>query len=62
LVGKPESNRPLGRLRRRWKDNIRADLWEIADEAVDRIHLAQDGDQWRALAKANEPSWNYMTS
>jgi hypothetical protein len=23
LVGKPEGNRPLGRLRRRWMDNIK---------------------------------------
>jgi hypothetical protein len=26
LVGKPEGNRTLGRLRRRWKDNIKMDL------------------------------------
>jgi hypothetical protein len=26
LVGKPEGRRPLGRLRRRWLDNIRMDL------------------------------------
>jgi hypothetical protein len=26
LVGKPEGKRPLGRLRRRWVDNIRMDL------------------------------------
>ena len=25
LVGKPEGRRPLGRLRRRWVDNIRMD-------------------------------------
>jgi hypothetical protein len=29
LVGKPEGNRPLGRLRRRWEDNIKMDLREI---------------------------------
>jgi hypothetical protein len=29
LVGKPEGNRPLGRLQRRWEDNIRMDLREI---------------------------------
>jgi hypothetical protein len=29
LVGKPEGNRPLGRPRRRWKDNIKMDLREI---------------------------------
>jgi hypothetical protein len=26
LVGKPEGKRPLGRRRRRWKDNIKMDL------------------------------------
>jgi hypothetical protein len=26
LVGKPEGNRPLGRPRRRWEDNIKMDL------------------------------------
>ena len=26
LVGKPEGKRPLGRPRRRWKDNIETDL------------------------------------
>jgi hypothetical protein len=29
LVGKPEVKRPLGRLRRRWEDNIKMDLTEI---------------------------------
>jgi hypothetical protein len=29
LVGKPEGNRPLGRSRRRWVDNIRMDLGEV---------------------------------
>jgi hypothetical protein len=29
LVGKPEGKRPLGRPRRRWVDNIKADLGEI---------------------------------
>ena len=26
LVGKPEGNRPLGRPRRRWENNIKTDL------------------------------------
>jgi hypothetical protein len=30
-VGKPEGKRPLGRLRRRWVDNIRMDLEERWD-------------------------------
>jgi hypothetical protein len=29
LVRKPVGKRPLGRLRRRWEDNIRMDLREI---------------------------------
>jgi hypothetical protein len=26
LVGKPEGKRPLGKIRHRWKDNIKVDL------------------------------------
>jgi hypothetical protein len=40
LVRKPEGKRPLGRLRRRSKGNIRMDLREIKFEDVDWIHLA----------------------
>jgi hypothetical protein len=29
LVGKTEGKRPLGRPRRRWKDNIKMDLQEV---------------------------------
>jgi hypothetical protein len=29
MVGKPEGKRPLGRSRRRWKDNIKMDLQEV---------------------------------
>jgi hypothetical protein len=50
-VGKPEGKRPLGRLRRRWDDNIRMDLREIRWVGVDWIDMAQDKDQWRALVK-----------
>jgi hypothetical protein len=49
LVGKPEGNRPLGRHRCRWEDNIRMDLREIGRGGMDWIDLAQDRDQWRAL-------------
>jgi hypothetical protein len=47
LKGNPEGKRPLGRLRRRWVDNM--DLGEIEWDGMDWIHLAQDRDQWRAL-------------
>jgi hypothetical protein len=49
LVRKPEGKRPLGRVRRRWVDNIKMDLREIGWEGVNWIDLAQDRDQWRAL-------------
>jgi hypothetical protein len=49
LVGKPEGERPLGRPRCRWVDNIKMDLRETGWDGVDWIDLAQDRDQWRAL-------------
>jgi hypothetical protein len=29
LVRNPERRRQLGRSRRRWKDNIKTDLWDV---------------------------------
>jgi hypothetical protein len=52
LVGKPEGKRPLGRLRRRWMDNIKMDLLEIGLSVVDLIGLAQDRYRWRALVNS----------
>jgi hypothetical protein len=49
LVGKPEGKRPLGRPRRRWKDNIKMDLQEVGGGCGDWMELAQDKDRWRAL-------------
>jgi hypothetical protein len=49
LVGKLEGKRPLGRLRRRWVDNIKMDLGEIGWDGMDWIDLVQERDQWRAL-------------
>jgi hypothetical protein len=49
LVGKPEEKRPLGRPRHRSLGNIKKDLREIELNGMDRIDLAQDRDQWRAL-------------
>ena len=49
LVGKPEGNRPLGRARRRWEDNIKMDLQEVGGGRGDWMELAQDRDRWRAL-------------
>jgi hypothetical protein len=41
--------RPLGRLRRRWIENIKIDLRETGRDDMDWINLAQDRNQWRAL-------------
>jgi hypothetical protein len=43
LIGK----RSLIRRRRKWENNIRMDATEIDWDAVDRIDLARDGDNWR---------------
>jgi hypothetical protein len=45
LVGKPEGKRPLGRTRRRWVDNIKMELREIARDVMDWFRLSQDRDQ-----------------
>ena len=52
LVGKPEGNRPLGRPRRKWENNIKMDLQEVGCGGMDWVELAQDRDRWRALVNA----------
>ena len=52
LMGKPESERPLGRPRRRWEDNIKIDLREVGCDPRDWIVLAEDRDEWRAYVRA----------
>jgi hypothetical protein len=42
LVGRPKAKRPLGRLRRRWEDNIKMDLRKIGIDGTNWIRLAQD--------------------
>ena len=49
LVGKPEGERPLGRPRRRWEDNIKMDLQEVVGDCGEWMELAQDRARWRAL-------------
>jgi hypothetical protein len=51
LVGRSEGNRPLGRSRRRWEDNIKLNLKEIRIDGAKWIQLAQDRVQWRAFVK-----------
>jgi hypothetical protein len=52
LVGKPEGKRPLGRPRRRWKDNINIDLVDIEWNV-----LCQNRDQWWTLVNTVMNLW-----
>jgi hypothetical protein len=47
LVGKPEGRRSLGRPRRRWEDNIKMDLREVA---WGRHGLDQSASGWGQAA------------
>jgi hypothetical protein len=44
VVGKPEEQRPLGKPRHRWEDNIKKDLQEAKWRDMDWIDLVQDRD------------------
>jgi hypothetical protein len=50
-VSKTRKKRPLGRPRCRWKDNIKMNVRQGCS-GMDWIHLAQDGNHWRALVNA----------
>jgi hypothetical protein len=52
LGEKPEKNRPLGRPRRRWEDNIKMDLLEVGCGGMDWIGLAKDRDRWWEMVNA----------
>ena len=68
LVGKPEGNKPLGRPRRRWEDNIKIYLQEVGCGGGEWIDLAQDRDTRRALVNAvmnlrvAQNAGNFLTS
>jgi hypothetical protein len=51
LVGRPEGKRPLGRPRRRWKDNIKMDLREIGIDGANWIQVVAG-----LCEHGNEPS------
>jgi hypothetical protein len=46
FVRKPDCNRPLGRPKCRWVNNVKMDLRKIGWGGID---LAQDRGQWTAL-------------
>ena len=51
-TGTPAGNKPLGRPRRRWEDNIRMDLKEIGINTRNWVDTAEYRDYWRALVNA----------
>ena len=51
LVGKPEGRRPLGRPRRRWKNNIKMYLQDVG-WGTEWIDLVSDRDMWLAVVNA----------
>jgi hypothetical protein len=57
LVGKPEGERPLGRPRRRWEDDIKKDLQEVGWESMNWIDLAYGRDRWWVLVNAVMNFW-----
>jgi hypothetical protein len=56
LLGKPEGNRPLGRPRRKWENNIKMDLQEFGYEGIDWIKQTGQGEVVSTCECSNEPS------
>jgi ribosomal protein S2 len=50
-VGKREEEKPLGRYRRRWEDNIKSNIQEVRWNGLEWIDLAQD--RYRTVAAVN---------
>jgi hypothetical protein len=59
LVRKPKVKKVLGKYCR-WKD-IKIELKEIACENMDRIHLAQNTDQWQAPTNVVDRNFGLLT-
>ena len=51
-MGKHEEKIPLGRLRRRWEENIKINLKEMGCDPGEWIDFAEDSDQWRVYVSA----------
>jgi hypothetical protein len=49
LGGNLRVKRVLGRLRRKWVDNIKINVQEVGGGCGEWIELAQDRGRWRAL-------------
>jgi hypothetical protein len=53
-AGIPEGERPLGRPRRRWENNVKMDVQEffLGGRGIDWFDLARDRDRWIAVVNA----------
>jgi hypothetical protein len=49
LVRKPETKRPLGRLGRKWEENIKMDLQEVGCGVGTGSSWLRIGSRWREL-------------
>jgi hypothetical protein len=58
LVGKPKGERPLGRSRRRWEDNIKIDLQEVGCGRMDKSIWVRRGTDGGECGKNAE---NFLT-
>jgi len=54
---KPEGKRQLGRIGRRWEDNIKMDIQEVGCGDMDWIELLQGWGRWRELVNAVMKFW-----
>jgi hypothetical protein len=52
LMGKSEGERPLGRPRLKWENNIKMNLLGVGCGSMDWIELAEVRDRWWALVNA----------
>ena len=57
LVERPEGNRPLGRPRHGWEDNIKMNWKNVGRNAGIWVVLAYDRNQWRANVRAVMNLW-----
>ena len=57
LPGKLTGKRPLGKLRLRWKSNIRLDLKQIGLNTRNWVDSAQNRDYWGALMNVTLNLW-----
>jgi len=56
LYGRVEGNRPEGRPRKRWLDNVTDDCYHHGWSVVEATHLATDRQCWRSYIRLSQPA------